>query len=85
MAPDVLQEEVELIDLNRLRYHPTPFCITHNVTCLLMPRHCYHGLVQEETIRELTAALEAKGAEMEASRKQAAAEADAAVLERMQA
>eukprot|EP00775_Hariotina_reticulata_P006957 gene6957-7173_t len=40
---------------------------------------------QEETIRELTAALEAKDQELNDAKQQAAAEADAAVLERMQA
>lgn len=39
---------------------------------------------QEETIRELNAALAAKAAEAEAAQQQAAAEADAAGLERMQ-
>eukprot|EP00878_Enallax_costatus_P047166 GHUV01057586.1.p1 GENE.GHUV01057586.1~~GHUV01057586.1.p1 ORF type:complete len:171 (+),score=59.55 GHUV01057586.1:204-716(+) len=40
---------------------------------------------QEEAIRELTAALEAKDQELQDAKKQAAAEADAAVLQRMQA
>lgn len=39
---------------------------------------------QEETIRELAAALEAKDQELKDAKQQAAAEADAAVLERMQ-
>eukprot|EP00879_Flechtneria_rotunda_P018717 GHRR01019642.1.p1 GENE.GHRR01019642.1~~GHRR01019642.1.p1 ORF type:complete len:312 (+),score=151.94 GHRR01019642.1:501-1436(+) len=40
---------------------------------------------QEEAIRELTAALTAKDQELQDARKQAAAEADAAVIKRMQA
>lgn len=39
---------------------------------------------QEETIRELTAALEAKDRELDDVRQQAAAEADAAVLSKME-
>lgn len=39
---------------------------------------------QEETIRELTAALEAKDKEVQDTRQQAAAEADAALLDKMQ-
>jgi predicted RNase H-like nuclease (RuvC/YqgF family) len=39
---------------------------------------------QEETIRDLTAALEAKDKELEDIRQQAAAEADAALLSKMQ-
>jgi predicted RNase H-like nuclease (RuvC/YqgF family) len=39
---------------------------------------------QEETIRDLTAALEAKDKELEDRRQQAAAEADAALLSKMQ-
>lgn len=40
--------------------------------------------LQEEAIRELSAALQAKDEELSDARKQAAAEADAAVLQRMQ-
>ncbi|GBF98384.1 hypothetical protein Rsub_10779 [Raphidocelis subcapitata] len=40
---------------------------------------------QEEAIRELQAALEAKSEELEAARREAAAEADAAVMAQMQA
>jgi hypothetical protein len=40
--------------------------------------------LQEEAIRELTAALQANDEELSDARKQAAAEADAAVLQRMQ-
>lgn len=43
-----------------------------------------HLLLQEETIRELTAALEAKEVELEASRQQAAAQAEDALVARMQ-
>lgn len=39
---------------------------------------------QEETIRELTAALETKDKEVQDTRQQAAAEADAALLDKMQ-
>jgi hypothetical protein len=40
--------------------------------------------LQEEAIRELSAALQAKDEELSDARKQAAAEADAAVLQSMQ-
>jgi hypothetical protein len=43
-----------------------------------------HCCLQEEAIRELNAALQAKDEELSDARKQAAAEADAAVLQRMQ-
>lgn len=39
---------------------------------------------QEEAIRELTAAVEAKDKELQDTRQQAAAEADAALLNKMQ-
>jgi hypothetical protein len=48
--------------------------------CLLFLCCC----LQEEAIRELTAALQANDEELSDARKQAAAEADAAVLQRMQ-
>jgi hypothetical protein len=43
-----------------------------------------NSIPQEETIRDLQAALEAKEEELQAARREAAAEADAAVVARMQ-
>lgn len=57
------------------------------------PTNCYLAVLaaswhvvceQEETVRELTAALEAKDRELDDVRQQAAAEADAAVLSKME-
>lgn len=46
--------------------------------------HAYTHTQQEESIRELQAQLEAKDQELAAARREAAAEADAAVVARMQ-
>lgn len=53
----------------------------HLLDCALLHVLC---CLQEEAIRELSAALQAKDEELSDARKQAAAEADAAVLQRMQ-
>lgn len=55
------------------------------VLTTIQPCCCCCCCSQEEAVRELAAALEAKDQELQASKQQAAAEADAAVLQRMQA
>jgi hypothetical protein len=59
--------------------------LTHAPPCI-HNRHNRHNRRprQEEAIRELQAALEAKDDELQAARREAAAEADAAVVARMQ-
>jgi hypothetical protein len=56
----------------------------HSAMLYIAAACCAAWCLQEEAIRELSAALQAKDEELSDARKQAAAEADAAVLQRMQ-